>query len=152
MDRAAAGRTCRGRPQRTPYAVTGVGRSELVRRLDAQVRTPRREFPEFLSAVSQLGVLGPERAADALSERARRLAALIAEDRRRLDEALDGGSVSRLLVIEAEYALAMMRAERRWVLALVRDIASGRLAWPSPQRQDAGDGSRAAAHGAGRKP
>ena len=76
------------RPQRTPYAVTGVGRSELVRRLDARIRTPRREFPEFLSAVSQLGVLGPERAADALSERAGRLAVLIADDRRRLDAAL----------------------------------------------------------------
>ena len=120
------------RPQRTPYAVTGVGRSELVRRLDARIRTPRREFPELLSAVSQLGVLGAERAADALSERATRLAALIAEDRRRLDEALDGGSVSRLPVIEAEYAVAMMRAERRWVLALARDLASGRLAWPHP--------------------
>jgi len=45
---------------------------------------------------------------------------------------LDGGSVSRLPVIEAEYAVAMMRAERRWVLALARDIASGRLAWPHP--------------------
>ena len=54
-----------------------------------------------------------------------------------MDEALDGGSVPRLFVIEAEYALAMMRAERRWVLALARDIDSGRLAWPRPQRQEA---------------
>jgi DNA-binding PadR family transcriptional regulator len=126
------------RPQRTPYAVTGVGRSELVRRLDARIRTPHREFPAFQGAVSQLGVLGPERAADALGERARRLAAFIAEDRRRLDEALDGGSAPRLSVIEAEYALAMLRAELRWVLALARDIASGRLAWPRPQRPGAG--------------
>ena len=129
------------RPQRTPYAITGVGRTELVRRLDTRIRTPRREFPGFQSAVSNLGVLGPERAADALTERARRLAAFIAEDRRRLDEALEGGSLSRLFLIEAEYALAMLRAERKWVLALARDVASGQLAWPRPQPQDAAERS-----------
>ena len=36
----------------------------------------------------------------------------------------------RLFVIEAEYALAMLRAEQDWVLALAEDITSGRLAWP----------------------
>ena len=69
-----------------------------------------------------------------------------------MDEALDGGSVPRLFVIEAEYALAMMRAERRWVFALARDIASGQLAWPRPQRQGAGRAPETAARGAGRKP
>jgi DNA-binding PadR family transcriptional regulator len=118
------------RPRRTSYVLTEAGRAELTRRLDAQVRTPRREFPEFLGAVSHLGVLGPERAADALAERARRLAALITEDQRRLDEALAGGGVPRLFVIEAEYALAMLRAEWDWVLALAGDTSSGRLAWP----------------------
>src|ERR1051325_8812991 len=39
------------RPERTPYALTEEGRAELVRRLDAQLRTPRREFPEFLGAI-----------------------------------------------------------------------------------------------------
>lgn len=124
------------RPQRTPYALTEAGQAELVRRLDAQVRAPRREFPEFLGAVSHIGVLGRERAAGALRERAGRLAALIAQDQRRLDEALGSGSVPRLFVIEAEYALAMLRAERDWVLALAEDITSGRLAWPRPRRQD----------------
>jgi len=124
------------RPQRIPYALTPAGQAELARRLDAQVRTPRREFPEFLGAVSHIGVLGPERAADALAERAGRLAALIAGDQQRLDEALDSGSVPRLFVIEAEYALAMLRAERDWVLALAEDIGSGRLAWPRAAHQD----------------
>ena len=50
------------RPQRTPYAITAAGRTELASRLDFQIRTPRREFPEFLGAVSHLGVLGPDRA------------------------------------------------------------------------------------------
>ena len=121
------------RPQRTPYALTETGRAELVRRLDAQIRSPRREFPEFLGAVSHLGVLGPKRAVEALNERAGRLAALIDEDQRRLDEALEGATVPRLFVIEAEYALAMVRAERDWVLALIEDINRGRLVWPRPR-------------------
>ena len=124
-----------GRPQRTPYALTGTGRAELARRLDSQIRTPRREFPEFLGAVSHLGVLGPQRAADALSQRAERLSTLISEDQRQLDEALASGDVPRLFVIEAEYALAMLRAERDWVLAAAGDIDSGRLAWPRPPHQ-----------------
>jgi DNA-binding PadR family transcriptional regulator len=123
------------RPQRTPYALTRAGRAELARRLDAQVREPRREFPEFLGAVSHLGVLGPQRAAGALTERAGRLAALIAETQRRLDEAL-AQNVPRLFVIEAEYALALLNAEHAWVLAAADDITSGRLAWPGPPRQD----------------
>lgn len=123
------------RPQRTPYALTPAGQAELARRLDRQVREPRREFPGFLAAVSHLGVLGPERAAAALAERAGGLAALIADDQQRLEEAL-AGNVPRLFVIEAEYALALLKAERDWALALADDITSGRLAWPRPARQD----------------
>lgn len=118
------------RPQRTPYAITAAGRAELASRLDFQIRQPRREFPEFLGAVSHLGVLGPDRAAGALRERADGLATLIAETQHRLDEALAGAGVPRLFVIEADYALAMLRAERDWVLALADDIGGGRLAWP----------------------
>lgn len=80
-------------------------------------------------------MLGPERAAAALAERAGRLAALIAADQQRLDEARGAANVPRLFVIEAEYALAMARAERNWVLALAEDINCGRLAWPRPDKQ-----------------
>jgi len=121
------------RPQRTPYALTDAGRAELARRLDHQVRVPRREFPEFLGAVSHLGVLGKERAAGALRDRAGQLAALIAENQRRLDEAL-AAAAPRLFVIEADYALTMLRAERDWVLSVADDITSGRLGWPRPPR------------------
>jgi DNA-binding PadR family transcriptional regulator len=127
------------RPQRIPYALTPVGQAELARRLDAQIRTPRREFPEFLGAVSHLGVLGPEWAADALAERAGRLGALITDGEQRLAEALGSGAAPRLFVIEAEYALAMLRAERDWVLALGEDISTGRLAWPRPPHQERKD-------------
>ena len=124
------------RPRRIPYAITETGRAELARRLDAQIRTPHQEFPEFLGAVSHLGVLGPERAAGALRERAGRLDAIIAENQRRLDEALASGAVPRLFVIEAEYALAITRAERSWLLAVIDDIDSGRLAWPRGDKRE----------------
>jgi DNA-binding PadR family transcriptional regulator len=121
------------RPQRTRYAITKDGHGELVRRVDAQVRVPRQEFPEFLGAVGHLDVLGPSGAMDALHERAERLAEMIAAGQARFDQAEDGGGVPRLFVIEAEYSLEMLRAERTWVLALIEDIASERLAWPRPR-------------------
>lgn len=116
------------RPQRTPYALTEAGQGELSRRLGQQIRTPRPEFPEFLGAVSHLGILGPGNAKAALLERADRLADRIAESRRHLDEAL--GKTSRLFVIEAEYAIHIDQAEQAWVLDLVRLIETGELAWP----------------------
>jgi hypothetical protein len=65
-----------------------------------------------------------------LAERAGRLAVLMDEDHRRLDEALADGSVPRLFVIGAEYALVLMQAERDWVLALADEIRDGQLVWP----------------------
>jgi DNA-binding PadR family transcriptional regulator len=120
------------RPQRTPYALTDAGLDELRGRLDQQIRTPRREFPEFLGAVSHLGVLGPAGAKDALRERAARLAERIAEIRRRLDEALT--ATGRLFVIEAEYAIHIDQSELTWVLALVTEIDNGELTWPGKTR------------------
>src|ERR1700733_10767092 len=119
----------RGSLYDTVEAMARAGWGGRRRLLPRRVREPRREFPEFLGAVSHLGVLGKARAAEALAERAARLAALIGDDQRRLDEAL-AGNVPRLFVIEAEYALALLRAERDWVLAIADDVTSGRLAWP----------------------
>jgi len=117
------------RPERTVYELTQPGREELVRRLDSQIRTPQREFSQFLGAVSHLGALGPDGAADALTERAERLRQRTDEDEKRLAEALAGG-VPRLFVIEAEYALSLARAEAAWIDAAVEDIRTGTLAWP----------------------
>ncbi|HEX4214153.1 MAG TPA: PadR family transcriptional regulator, partial [Candidatus Dormibacteraeota bacterium] len=92
----------------------------------------RREFPEFLGAVSHVGMLGREGAVAALAERADRLSTLVGEDERRLGRALAAGGVPRLFVIEAEYSLAMLRAERDWVLSVVDEIKTGGLEWPTP--------------------
>ncbi|MGW4897250.1 PadR family transcriptional regulator [Kitasatospora sp. NPDC004240] len=117
------------RPERTVYGLTDAGREELVRRLDARIRDPAREFSRFLGAVTHLGVLGPDGAADALTERADRLRARIAADEERFAAALATG-VPRLFVIEADYALALARAEAAWVDGVIEEIRTGALPWP----------------------
>ncbi|GAA2270265.1 PadR family transcriptional regulator [Streptomyces ruber] len=117
------------RPERTVYALTRAGRDELVRRLDARIRTPQREFSQFLGAVTYLGALDPRRAEEALLERVRRLEERTAADEARLVAALAAG-VPRLHVIEAEYALALARAETEWIGSVVDGIRTGALTWP----------------------
>ncbi|MEU5694209.1 PadR family transcriptional regulator [Actinosynnema sp. NPDC020468] len=124
-DRSRAG----NRPERTVYAVTPSGLTELRRRLDEQIRTPEREFSRFLGAVSYLGALGAEGAADALTERAERLSSRIAADREVLTSIVSSG-VARLHMIEGEYALAVAQAELDWVTTVVAEIRAGELTWP----------------------
>ncbi|QIS11431.1 PadR family transcriptional regulator [Nocardia arthritidis] len=120
------------RPEHTVYALTPEGTAELVRRLDAAIRNPGREFSAFLGAVSYLGALGPEGAVAALTERAAKLRERADIDAGKLRECHADG-VPRLFVIEAEYALAQAHSEIAWVESVVAEIRSGTLAWPATQ-------------------
>lgn len=117
------------RPEKTVYALTEAGSEELVRRLEAQIRNPEREFSRFLGAVSYLGALGPDGAVGALTERARRLRERTDADEERLAEVLAAG-VPRLFVIEAGYTISLARSELAWIEAVVEDIRTGALPWP----------------------
>ncbi|GGN90664.1 PadR family transcriptional regulator [Actinoplanes lobatus] len=123
------------RPERTVYALTDAGRDELVRRLDEQIRNPRRDFTPFVGAVAYLGALGPDGAADALTERAERLRERTAADEQNLAGVLDQG-LPRLYMIEAEYALHQARSELAWIDATIEEIRAGRLPWPAPATEE----------------
>lgn len=127
------------RPKRTPYQLTEAGRAELVKRLDEQLRAPRAEYPEFMSAVSHIGVLGKRRAIAALQARTAGLTDRIQDTASRLDTALHTAKVPRLFVIEAEYALAMLHAERNWVSQTIADMESGAISWPETKQQHKGE-------------
>ncbi|MFD0884386.1 PadR family transcriptional regulator, partial [Streptosporangium algeriense] len=73
----------------------------------------------------------------ALLERAERLRAILAEDRRALDRALASGQVPRLFVIEAEYALHTTRGELDWVTGIAEEIRTGSLTWPGDREDPA---------------
>lgn len=128
------------RPQRTVYALTDTGRAAFTERLDTLIRVPADdEYPKFVSAVAYIGALGADTAADALTERADRLAERAGRLRSGLESALGDSGLPRLFMIEVEYALHMIAAEREWVLATAEELRSGTLSGGLP------DGAAAAA-------
>ncbi|WP_424886910.1 helix-turn-helix transcriptional regulator [Streptomyces sp. XH2] len=120
-----------GRPARTVYRHTREGQQNFTEWLDEIVREPSREYPKFLSAVSYLGVLGQQRAAQALRERAAALKTRISEGEQAYRTAREQHKAPRLFVIEAEYAQAMLQAEMQWVLRTAEEIEQGTLEWPA---------------------
>lgn len=122
------------RPERTVYALTEAGHAELVRRLDAQIRDPEREFSRFLGAVAHLGALGPDGAVDAPTSARAACGSAPARTNAAWPDALSAG-VPRLHVIEAEYALALAHAELSWIGTVTEEIRTGTLPGPPPPRR-----------------
>jgi DNA-binding PadR family transcriptional regulator len=126
IEQAATSRNGR-RPERTTYRLTLAGREQLMATLRRIVATPRRESSEFMAAMSFLIHLTPAQAVPQLIERCRLLQEEIERQRAILREA--GRFVDRVNLIENEYLLAMLMAERQWVMRLAADVGEGRLAW-----------------------
>jgi DNA-binding PadR family transcriptional regulator len=118
------------RPERTVYAFTELGQREFLGWIDELIRTPVPEYPKFIAAVSYLGALGPERARDALAERAGQLQRRIEESTAALAATVGAGRVPRLFMIEVECALHSWEAELAWTRRTVDEIRDGALAWP----------------------
>jgi len=114
------------RPERTTYEATPAGREALMEWVRTGLSTPAREFPEFPAVLSVLyGVKSPEDLATLLETRCQSL-----EARRAGLEAPVPG-VPRLFLIESEYMAALVRAELKWLRAIIADLRSGRLAFPT---------------------
>jgi DNA-binding PadR family transcriptional regulator len=126
------------RPERTVYAPTPLGQDEFVQWIDELIRTPVAEYPKFMAAVSYLGALGPDGAADALTERAGHLERQVEETRALLADTVGSGQLPRLFMIEAECALHAWQAELVWTRRTVDEIRDGSLFWPEAQRTDQG--------------
>lgn len=114
----------RGRPERTVYAITEAGRRELVDWTAELIGTPEPELTRFVAGLSVAAILRPEQLVERLDLRWRRLTERIAEQEHR---AGDTPGLPRLFLLEAEYLIAMLRAEADWVAALLDDLRTGRF-------------------------
>jgi DNA-binding PadR family transcriptional regulator len=125
------------RPERTVFALTTSGYDELRAWMQDLLRDPVNEFPQFAAGLSLLPVLPPEEAVALLRHRALRLSAeatrietevaeLVQQDvpvpPEELPPQLVGKRFPPLFVVEAEYALALIKAELAFVNELVRRI------------------------------
>ena len=115
------------RPERTTYRITPAGVTAFLDSLRKNVATTRREPSECMVAMSFLAHLDPAEASKLLAGRANRLALEIENFSARLTGVK--AFVDRINLIESEYQLAMMKAERAWLQSLEEEIRSGSLTW-----------------------
>lgn len=115
-----------GRPERTTYRLTDAGEVEMSSWLRSLVAEPVKEYLQFEAALSLLPALPPKDVPLLLAERLGRLE----ERERRMQAEIEGAAainLPALFLIESEYALALVRAERVYVKGLIRGIETGEL-------------------------
>lgn len=109
------------RPERTVYALTEAGRTELNGWLRELLSTPHKEFRDFEAGLALAGVLPPDDVAALLRLRCDRLS----DNRRRLRDEIDStvaGGVESIFLIEDEYRLTLVDAELGFVRRLLDRI------------------------------
>ena len=125
------------RPERTVFGLTASGYDELRGWMQDLLRDPANDYPQFAAGLSLLPVLPPEEAVALLRHRALRLSAEatrieahLAELARQevpvppeeLPAQLVGKKFPPLFAVEAEFTLALTKAELVFVNELVRRI------------------------------
>jgi DNA-binding PadR family transcriptional regulator len=113
------------RPERTVYALTPIGEVEMRDWLSELLSNPVKEYPQFEAALSLMPALTPERVTELLDARIIRLD----REAERVRTGLAGAvaQVPRLFLIEAEFYMAALAAERAFVAALAQEIKNETL-------------------------
>lgn len=118
-------------PERTVYELTPVGRQLMMQWLREMLAAPAHDFPDFPAALAFMLLLEPEDAAGQLEARA---ASLEAELTRITDSMVASASfLPRIVLIEDEYRVTVLRAELTWVRAVIDELRDGRFSWDEQQ-------------------
>jgi DNA-binding PadR family transcriptional regulator len=136
------------RPEKTVYELTPAGQAEMRGWLRALISEPVKEYTQFEAGLCLLAALPPDEAIEHLRQRQAKLKG----DHRELRAALDGilaTGLPPLYLVEVEYRLCCMEAERRFVAALLRRIEDE--GWATSAAWNALHGVRQQ-HGGSRKP
>jgi DNA-binding PadR family transcriptional regulator len=105
------------RPEHTKYRLTDDGREAVAAWLRELIAEPVKEYPKFEAALCLMAVLPYPEVAELIGERIVRLDAAVARLERSLGDVLKAG-LEPLFVAEADYRLAMLKAERDYCRAL----------------------------------
>ena len=116
------------RPERTVYQATGAGRDQLIDALRDGLMRPADEYPRLTTMLAFASLLPPAEVADLLDRRRVAIEANLSGSSAALDATAKQG-LDRIHVIEHEYTIALLRAERDWLAAIVDDLRDGQLTW-----------------------
>jgi len=122
------------RPEHTKYRLTDSGREALTAWMRDLLAEPVKEYPKFEAALCLMAVLPYPEVADRLGERLARLDATIARLEADIDTVLARG-LDPLFLAEAQYRLAMMKAERDFCHALRPKLVGRAAATATPGEQ-----------------
>jgi DNA-binding PadR family transcriptional regulator len=119
------------RPERTVYEITELGKDQLTDALRDRLMRPAPDYPSLAVALSFASLLEPDEVATLLERRSVEVEALLSGMNAAIDATLKSKTqqLSRIQLIEAEYLVALQRAELDWLRAVVADIREGRLTW-----------------------
>lgn len=112
-------------PERTTYRITDAGRAELKDWMRELLSVPDEAPTRFESALGEWLVLAPDEVRQLLTQRLETLDKAVDSLREHLG--LWTRRLPRLLLVEAEYQLAMRAAEADWVRGLIGEIVSGTI-------------------------
>jgi len=112
------------RPERTVYELTPAGNEELHDWMADLVGQPSKEYPQFESALCLLPVLPPDEVLSLLRRRLELIDDNAAVLSRQIEQ-LTGANFPALFLVEAEYRLALIKAERDFVAELISRIEKG---------------------------
>jgi DNA-binding PadR family transcriptional regulator len=108
------------RPERTIYALTPAGLKRMREWMHELLGTPVKEYPQFEAALSLLPAVPPDEAIALLEARVGRLSVMCEELRAAIEVAVK--HVEALFLVENEYRLALLEAERQFIEGLIQRI------------------------------
>jgi DNA-binding PadR family transcriptional regulator len=119
------------RPERTVYEITDDGRDQLLDALRAELMRTTADYPRLATGLAFASLLDPAEVADLLERRCIEVEGQLSAFNTALDAITKQHShrVGRVHLIEREYLLALLRAERDWLEAIIADLRDGRLTW-----------------------
>jgi DNA-binding PadR family transcriptional regulator len=121
-----AGSVREGRqPERTTYEITERGLAELRDWLTELLSVPEDERNGFVAALSEAGILPPDEVIGLLTTRLATLEAANAAEQADLKQWIE--MLPRVLLIEAEYQLAMRVAQSQWLRGLLTELVEGTI-------------------------
>jgi DNA-binding PadR family transcriptional regulator len=121
-----AGTVREGRqPERTTYQITEPGLAELRDWMTELLSVPEDERSGFVAALSEAGILPPDEVIGLLTKRLTVLDKANAAQQDDLKVWVE--RLPRILLIEAEYQLAMRVAQSQWLRGLLTELVEGTI-------------------------